>query len=87
MQKVATLTARGQLTLPGQVRRALGVAPGDRVVLEVIAGKLVITPFRGTFSERIEGLGAEVWRAVGGGNAWLASEREAWGVEPARRGR
>lgn len=29
--KTATLTSKGQLTLPKEVRMALGVGPGDRV--------------------------------------------------------
>ncbi len=34
MQKQAKITAKGQLTVPREVRRMLGVQTGDRVVFE-----------------------------------------------------
>jgi AbrB family looped-hinge helix DNA binding protein len=38
----ATVTSEGQITLPKQVRDALGVREGDRVVFRVLAGRAVV---------------------------------------------
>jgi AbrB family looped-hinge helix DNA binding protein len=35
IQYVTTMTRRGQIAIPAEVRRQLGLQPGDRVVLEV----------------------------------------------------
>ena len=34
MQKQAKITSKGQITIPHEVRRALGVRPGDRLMFE-----------------------------------------------------
>lgn len=31
----STITAKGQTTIPGQIRRALGIKPGDRLTYEI----------------------------------------------------
>ena len=51
----ATLTSKGQITIPASVRRALGVGVGDRVEFvatgdgryEIIAATLPVTALRG----------------------------------------
>ncbi len=41
----ATLTSKGQLTLPKSIRDLLGVGPGDRVVFwEADDGRVIIEP-------------------------------------------
>ncbi len=35
---------RGQLTLPAEVRRALGLKPGDALVVRVEKGRVVLEP-------------------------------------------
>ena len=37
-QAITGLTSKGQVTVPLHVRRALGLAPRDRVVFEVVDG-------------------------------------------------
>ena len=34
MAHVATLTRKSQITIPAEVRRGLGIGPGDKVVVE-----------------------------------------------------
>ena len=34
MQKQAKITGKGQITIPHEVRRAMGIEPGDRVLFE-----------------------------------------------------
>ncbi|HBB41129.1 MAG: hypothetical protein COW73_07350 [Nitrospirae bacterium CG18_big_fil_WC_8_21_14_2_50_70_55] len=76
--RVATLTSKSQITIPAEVRRRLGIGPGDRVVLEVEGGTAVLRPVRGGFAERSEGLGRAVWVRAGGAVAYLEEERGQW---------
>ncbi|RMF80543.1 MAG: AbrB/MazE/SpoVT family DNA-binding domain-containing protein [Nitrospirae bacterium] len=76
--RVATLTSKSQITIPAEVRRRLGIGPGDRVVLEVEGERAILRPLRGGFTERSEGLGRAVWAREGGAAAYLESERGQW---------
>ena len=46
-QIVTTITQRGQVTIPAEVRRLLGVAPRDKVAFQIDDGQvsLVAAPF------------------------------------------
>ncbi len=46
MAMTAKITSKGQITVPHQVRRALGVGPGDRLVFEERAGEMRVMPIR-----------------------------------------
>jgi antitoxin PrlF len=56
----ATLTSKGQITIPAAVREALGVATGDRVEFvevssgryELIAATRPVTALKGMFAKR-----------------------------------
>jgi AbrB family looped-hinge helix DNA binding protein len=39
---VSTVSAKGQLTLPAQVRRKLRIQPNDRVTIEVVGDAIVV---------------------------------------------
>ncbi len=38
------LSPKGQITLPKELRDALGLQPGDQLVFSIIDGEVVITP-------------------------------------------
>ena len=78
MGRVGTLTSKSQVTIPAEVRRRLGVGPGDRIVFDVEAGRATIRPLRGTFTEYLAGLGRDVWSREGGAARYLRRERKSW---------
>lgn len=39
----ATITSKGQITLPKPIRQALGVAPGERVAFDLVGAQVVIS--------------------------------------------
>lgn len=43
IHEVATLTSKGQLTLPKSIRQALGVDTGGRVAFDLRDGEVVVT--------------------------------------------
>jgi AbrB family looped-hinge helix DNA binding protein len=38
----ATISSKGRITLPAEARRAIGVAAGDRVMVRVVDGAIVV---------------------------------------------
>jgi antitoxin PrlF len=53
MQKAATITSKGQITVPREVRRILGVRAGDKLMFENDEGGIRVRPVRNqsTFSK------------------------------------
>jgi antitoxin PrlF len=48
------VSSKYQLTLPAEVRRALGIKPGDTVRYQVEAGKLAVTVIRPDIEQILE---------------------------------
>ena len=46
MQKQARITSKGQITVPRDIRRALGVRPGDRLLFESDSTGVRVRPVR-----------------------------------------
>jgi antitoxin PrlF len=42
MMQTSRLTRRGQVTIPGEIRRSLGLGPGDLVACEVREGGILL---------------------------------------------
>jgi len=46
MNKSSTISSKGQITVPQEIRKRLGLAPGDRVEFVVEKDRTVIRPAR-----------------------------------------
>ena len=46
MKKQASITGKGQITVPQQIRRALGVRPGDKLLFETDGAGIRLRPLR-----------------------------------------
>ena len=46
MQREAKITSKGQITVPREVRHALGVKPGDKLVFEQNGKEVSVRPVR-----------------------------------------
>jgi antitoxin PrlF len=46
MQRHARITSKGQITVPHEIRRVMGVQPGDRLVFESDGGEVRVRPVR-----------------------------------------
>ena len=44
MSKILTLSPKGQITLPKELRDEVGIRAGDEVVFAVLDGQIVMTP-------------------------------------------
>jgi AbrB family looped-hinge helix DNA binding protein len=41
-----TISTKGQVVIPGPLRRRLGIRAGDPLTADIEAGRIVLTPFR-----------------------------------------
>lgn len=58
MQKQARITSKGQVTVPRDIRRTLGVRPGDRLLFESDSAGVRVRPVRaGSPFEKYRGIG------------------------------
>ena len=58
MQKQARLTSKGQITVPHEVWRALGVRPGDKLLFERDGAEFRVKPLRAASPfEKYRGIG------------------------------
>ena len=55
--RYASLTSKGQITIPKQVRNRLSLATGDRVAWTVMDGRLIGTPRNLEFADLVGFLG------------------------------
>jgi AbrB family looped-hinge helix DNA binding protein len=46
VKKPARINRKGQITVPHEMRRALGVRPGDKLLLEVDGARVHVRPVR-----------------------------------------
>lgn len=81
MGSEATISSKGQITIPVEVRRRLGLRPGDKVRIEIEGDVAVLRAAPGSYTEALAGLGAEMFAEAGGAEAWLRGERDGWGRE------
>jgi AbrB family looped-hinge helix DNA binding protein len=77
MQKQAKITSKGQVTVPIEVRRILGVRTGDRLLFESDSNGVHIRPLRSQDAlEKYRGIGTP---GIGSGrkaiNRWLREMR------------
>lgn len=88
MGVVVTLRSGSRITLPSQIRKQLGLAPGDKLILEIEGNRVILRPVGQTVTDYLEGLGSEIWAAEGSAAEFIDFERNAWKDrknEPTRR--
>lgn len=60
MEQITTVTRKGQITIPAEIRRALGIEEGDKIAVSLLEGQedvIVIRPVR-SVAEMTYGMGA-----------------------------
>ena len=48
---ISTVTSKGQVTVPVEIRRALGLKPQDKIVFRMVGGKVEVGPLPMTLDE------------------------------------
>jgi AbrB family looped-hinge helix DNA binding protein len=58
------VSTKHQIAVPSEARHKLGIQAGDRLDVEIIDDVIVLRKRPARASDRLRGLGAEVWRGV-----------------------
>jgi len=77
MARSSRISSKGQITVPLEVRKRLGVKPGDRVEFVFENSKAVLRPERALENPFLKYIGvAPAFRSVKEINAWIRSMRD-----------
>ena len=79
MQETTTVkvSKRYQIVLPSSARRQLKIEAGDRLLVDIQDGVLVLMPQPENYAEHLAGLHREIWTDVDS-DGYLRAERDAW---------
>ena len=69
----ATLSSKNQIVIPREARQAMGVKPGDKLLVVVRGGTVIVMPKPKSYRAAIEGLARGVYPP-----GYLQKERESW---------
>ncbi|HLN86215.1 MAG TPA: AbrB/MazE/SpoVT family DNA-binding domain-containing protein [Candidatus Limnocylindrales bacterium] len=78
METVLKLNEKSQIVISKQIRKALGLKPGDELVAAVEAGKIVLRPKPKNPARRLRGLGKGSWGDRTKIDAYLDKLRDEW---------
>jgi len=77
MSKSSTISSKGQITVPQEIRKRLGLVPGDRVEFAVEGDRTVIRPVRSEINpfEKFIGIADPFPGGEEGIKAWIDDMR------------
>ncbi len=84
MSELTTVKVSGryQISLPSHARQSLNIEAGDRLLVDVQDGMLILLPQPADYVRQLAGLHREIWQGVDT-VAYLNEERAAW--EPSNK--
>lgn len=71
------VSAKYQIAVPQIARRKLKIQKGDRLLVDVQDGVIVLIPQPKRYTEYLQGLHGEIWKGVDV-RKYLDGERDAW---------
>ena len=70
---------RYQISLPSVARKQLNIQAGDRLLVDIQAGMIILMPQPQDYVEYLAGLHQDIWQNLDT-TAYLEEEREAWQI-------
>jgi len=58
------VSTKGQVVIPKELREALGIRPGDELLMVRSGDRIIVMKKPESFAEALRGLGKEVWEGV-----------------------
>ena len=71
------VSQRYQIALPSLARKQLNIQAGDRLLVDIQGGMIVLLPQPENYAEYLAGLHKDIWQDVDT-DAYLEQERDAW---------
>lgn len=78
MESVVTLNQKSQIVITKEIRKSLGLKPGDQLTAVVEDDKIVLRAKPGNPSARLRGLGKGTWGSRTKIDAYLEKLRNEW---------
>jgi AbrB family looped-hinge helix DNA binding protein len=75
------VSSRYQISVPSVAREQLNIQSGDRLLVDIQDGLLILLPQPQNYTARLAGLYREVWEGLDTA-AYLQEERTAWKTSP-----
>jgi len=75
------VSKRYQIAVPALARQLLNIKSGDRLLVDIQDGIMVLIPKPDNYTEALAGLHKEVWQGLGVQN-YIDEERNAWAGSP-----
>jgi AbrB family looped-hinge helix DNA binding protein len=72
------VSSRYQISVPSKARKELNIQRGDRLIVDVQDGMILLVPVPGDITEYLAGLHKDIWRGVDA-VTYLREERGSWG--------
>ena len=66
---------RYQIAVPQQARKRLKIKSGDRLLVDIQDGMIILVPEPKSYTEQLAGLHREIWEKPG---EYLNNERDSW---------
>lgn len=76
-QPTVKVSNRYQIALPSVARRQLNIQAGDRLLVDIQGGMIILLPEPKDYVEHLAGLHKEIWQGVDT-TEYLEQERDAW---------
>ncbi|MDP2641276.1 MAG: AbrB/MazE/SpoVT family DNA-binding domain-containing protein [Candidatus Yanofskybacteria bacterium] len=75
----AKLSKKYQIVVPKEVRKKMGLRVGESVsVYSVDKERAMLVKHPKSYADALQGLGKEVWEALGGADKYIKEERGSW---------
>jgi len=69
----ATLSSKNQIVIPREARKALGLKPGDKLLVVPMGDRILVLQKPKSYRKAISGMGRGLY-----GTDYLKKERESW---------
>ncbi len=76
-QTSVKVSSRYQISLPGAARKQLNIQAGDRLLVDVQQGVIVLVPQPENYTAHLTGLHKEIWEGIDP-SAYVDKERSEW---------
>ncbi len=78
MKNVLKLNQKSQIVISKQIRKSLGLKPGDQLAAAVEGNKIVLRPKPKSPTNRLRGIGKGTWGTKTKIDAYLDKLRDEW---------
>ncbi len=77
LRTTVKVSSRYQIAVPAIAREKLNIETGDRLIVDIQDGMMILLPEPENYTERLAGLHHEIWERADT-TEYLDTERDAW---------